>query len=201
MSSETFTETDRHLHPLTPDSWVLEIGAHQGKDAQILARKYGCQVICYEPVKEFFDAIIAMMKSDATLNSLLRAFHSGIGATAREETFGVKGELSGIVCSGNRSEKVTILPIDRVLKHWFDVFGHGPDLMNLNVESMEYEILEAILDRGMESQIARLQVQPHSVVPMAEKRWAGIRNRLLMNFRILAEHPAMDIGWTIFERK
>lgn len=197
----TFTENNRFDYPLTPDSWVLDIGAYKGSSAKTLCEKYGCRVVCYEPVKEFFDELSALIAANSYLAHRMVAIPAGVGDHERDETFGVKGELSGIVCMGNQAEVVKIVPIDRVLTLWTEAMGSPPDLLMINAEGMEHEILESLLDNGLESQIRFLQVQPHSVIPRAVERWAAIRNRLLMNFNITSEDVAMDTGWILMERK
>lgn len=197
-----FTENNRFDYPaFTKDSWVLDIGAHCGKSAKILADKYGCRVISYEPVKEFYDQIVALLKREPVLQSLIMPVNAGIGATERDEIMGVQGDLSGIMCAGNRKETVKIVSIDKVIPLWMEILGSAPSLLMINAENMEYEILEAMLDNGLESFFQFLQVQPHGGVPRAAERWAAIRNRLLMNFRITSEDKDLGTGWLLMERK
>lgn len=195
-----FTESIRYQYPLTKYSWVLDIGAYTGGTAKTLAEKYDCKVVCYEPVKEFYDQLVKTI-DDNHLSTRIVAVPAGVGATERDEEFGVKGELSGIVCSGNYREKVKIVSAKDVILMWTKMMGKTPDLLCLNAEGGEFEILDSILDDGLESHFRWIQVQPHSVVPNATQRWAGIRNRLLMNFRITAEDPQMDRGWLLMEQK
>ena len=196
-----FTESDRYLYPnLTSTSVVIDVGGYEGNWSRLIAEKYGCKNIhCYEPVPEFYKNIVARFQG-TPLETLIHVHNSGIGASARTEMFGVQGDRSGIVCSGNYQQSVKIIPIAWVLR------AHGGenqqiDLLKLNVEGCEFEILEALLDEGIDSAFRHIQVQPHSVVPNAKERWASIRNRLLMNFRITAEDPQLDLGWLLLERK
>ncbi len=197
---KAFHESDRHAYNFTRDSWVLECGAHEGQTADILASKYGCRIVCYEPVKEFYLKLASRFICTPLAN-LIYPVHAGLGARARTEEFGVKGDLSGIVCDGNYRESVKIVSVTDALANWTKEFGRTPDLLAINAEGMEMEILESILDAGMERFCAHIQCQPHSVIPKAAERWAGIRNRLLMNFRITSEDPQMDRGWLLLERK
>lgn len=196
-----FTESDRFSYSsLNRDTWVLELGAHCGKSARILAEKYGCRIVCYEPIVEFHDKIIEMLAANQHLANLIVPICAGVGATERKEKFRIHGELTGIVSDGPEQE-VHIIPIYEVLMAWTGILGRPPELLCVNIENMEYELFEAILDRGLESQFAHIQVQPHSGVPLAAARWAGIRNRLMMNFRIDHEDPSLDTGWMLASRK
>jgi hypothetical protein len=195
-----FTENDRYNYRLTPQSWVMMIGGYTGRDSKILAEKYGCRIVVYEPVQRFFDQLVSYFLT-TPWNPLIFPVHAGIGATKRFEQFHIKGDMSGAYCGEGPTEDVSILPIADELQKWTEVFGRTPDLLVLNAEGAEYEILPALLDRGMDGFFQYIQVQPHAVVSDCESRWAEIRNRLQINFRITSEDPNISNGWLLLERK
>lgn len=195
---KTFTESDRYLYPLTKDSLVIDAGSYQGNFAHHINEKYGCGVIALEPVREFWQKIMDRFGSDQKDIVVLNV---GLASTARKEIFGLKGDMTGVAQIGAevKTEVTLISPQDLLALPW--CAGRTPDLLKLNIEGLEHEVLEAILDAGMERFFGALQIQPHSVVPNAASRWASIRNRLLMNFRITSEDPSLDQGWLLMERK
>jgi hypothetical protein len=195
-----FSEHMRYEYPLTPQSWVLMIGGYHGKDTHILVEKYGCRVVVYEPVKEFFDKLVAYFLT-TPWNHLVFPVNAGVGVNSRFTTMGVKGDMSGEFCGEGPRQEVRIEPVSEIVKHWTEEFKRTPDLLVVNCEGGEFEIMPALLDSGMDGFFQWIQVQPHAVVPDCEARWASIRNRLLMNFRITSEDPNISNGWLLLERK
>lgn len=198
---KTFTEADRFEYPCLrePGSWVLMLGAYKGREAFIFAERYGCDVVCYEPIREFHESIVRK-KLDEPKGHLIHTVSCAVGAYARHETFGVKGELSGIGCEGNHKEEVTVVPILAVVAEWTHDMGSFPALVCMNIEGSEYEVLNAVLEHSLQKCIPRLQVQPHSSTGMAHQ-WNTIRTRLLEHYDVVSEDPNIDTGWLLLERK
>lgn len=192
---QTFREELRYQYPLSPSSIVIDAGGYEGNFARSIAEKYGCHVQVYEPVWAFSERIAARFVG-TPMADRIHLHHAGIGATARRETFGVKGDMSGVACTScNHQEEVSIVPIAGVL------LAHAGtdkqvDLLKLNIESMEFEVLEAICDAGLDHRFTNIQVQPHNTIPNAASRWESIKRRLQLNHRITWDEPWI---WTNFE--
>lgn len=187
-----FTENLRYEYPLTKDSIVIDAGGYEGNFARLIGERYGCRVFVYEPIKEFFDAI----KKRLAANPNITVLNCAIGATERKETFGVKGDMTGIACtSNNREEEVQIVAIDQVLGLLAGT-DKQVDLLKLNIEGMEYEVLEALLERGLTHRFTNIQVQFHGHIPQAERRRDYIKNLMLMNHKITWD---AEWVWTNFE--
>ncbi len=189
-----FTEDLRYQYPLTPDSIVIDCGGYEGNFAKIIAEKYGCRVHVYEPILEHAANILQRFENTPLANRI-RVLHAGVGSHERKETFGVKGDQTGIACSGNRSEEVQIVAIEQVLGLLAGM-DRQVDLLKLNIEGMEYEVLEALLDRGLTHRFNNIQVQFHSHIPRAEQRRDYIKNLMMMNHQITWD---ADWIWTNFE--
>lgn len=200
-----FTENDRFNYTgLTSFRWVLDIGAHAGKSAFILAQKYGCHVVCYEPVTEFYNQLAARCITesfDKPNAGLIFPVKAAVGAEDGHALFGVHGDLSGEFCASDKQDAVTVEGIKSVLERWTTKFGEPPFLVMINAEGGEHVILETMLDQGLECQMKHLQVQPHAVVPDYAERWANIKRRLALNFKIAAEDPDFGTGWLLMEQK
>lgn len=194
----TFTESDRYSYnDLTKNSLVIDAGSYEGNWANLMNEKYGCQVIALEPVPEFYANIANRFAGREGIIVL----NAGLAGTSRKEKFGVKGALTGIACPPDNGEaEVQLIGVAELLNTpW--CLGKQIDLLKLNVEGSEFEILDAILDGGIECRFSNLQIQPHDVIPNAKMRWGFIRNRLQMNFRITHEDPALGTGWALFSLK
>jgi FkbM family methyltransferase len=175
-----FTENDRYEYPLTPDSLALDCGVHQGQFAHTLHDKYGCRIVGFEPVTEFYDKSVDRLKALPKIT--IR--HAGVGATTRQERMSIKGDMSGIFADNPTAEDVQILAIGDILAPWDTV-----DLIKLNIEGMEFEVLEAVLAEGWATKLRNIQVQFHSVVPEFERRHADIRGGLLKTHHLTFDAP------------
>lgn len=189
-----FTESLRHEYPLTPDSIVIDAGGYEGSFAKTIAEKYGCRVYVYEPVLEHAAGILRRIEH-TPLAALIKVLNAGLGANDRREKFGVKGDQTGIACDGNREEEVQIVAIDQALVVLAGT-DRQVDLLKLNIEGMEFEVLEALLDRGLTHRFNNIQVQFHNNLPRAEQRRDYIKNLMLLNHRITWD---ADWVWTNFE--
>lgn len=196
MTIPAFTESHRYIYPLTPDSLVIDAGGYEGNFANIIHEKYGCTVLVLEPVPVFCDAIKARFINTPGIKVL----NVGLGPETKKEFFGIQGGLTGIANGSDHKVQVQLISPTALLElPW--CAGRTVALLKLNIEGLECDVLDAVLDAGIECRFEHIQVQFHSVIPFAAQRRAGIRNRLLMNFRLTSEDPDMDTGWSLFALK
>lgn len=195
---KTFTESLRSDYPFNHACIVMEIGCHTGNWAKAMAEKFGCRVLTFEPIKRFYDeAHVRFLISP--ISHLVCVENVGIGATTRRETLRIKGDMSGIVADGE-PEEVQMVAIDEALRHEW-VKDQPIDLLAINCEGCEYEILDALLEQGLMARFTNIQIQWHSVVPLAEARRDSIRNMLRITHRPTWELGAFDNGWDGWELK
>lgn len=190
-----FTEEDRYcIEGLTPDSLVIDGGAHQGNWGRLITEKYNCRVHFFEPIREFYVKMNSELakhpqRPRMTLHSL------GLGGTTRKEVFKIKGGMSGPWADGVE-EEVLLLGIGELLSH--PIFeGRQVGCLKLNVEGSEHEILEAILDLGLAKKFNVLHVQPHTVVPDYAVRWGKIKERLAATHELMWDEPWIWTGWKL----
>jgi hypothetical protein len=108
---------------------------------------------------------------------------------------GLKGDMSGLHADG---------PLRRVLvisaNHFIaDKVKAEVDLLKLNVEGMEYEILESMLNPvGTIDKIKHLQIQFHGVGNHSEARYAMIRESLQETHELTHDY---GMAWQLWRRK
>ena len=175
-----FTENDRYEYPLTPDSLVIDCGVYQGTFSHILHGKYGCRIIGYEPISSFYANSVERLR---TLSSVI-VRNEGVGATTRRVTMSIKGDMTGIFADNPTSEEVQVRAIGEVLEPFESI-----DLLKLNVEGMEFEVLDAVLEAGLAPKLRNIQVQFHSVIPKCEERHRRIRSGLLATHELTFDAP------------
>lgn len=182
-----FTENDRYEYDLTAQSIVLDVGAHKGTFAGNINSKYGCHVMCYEPVKEFFD--ITRARFSATDDVCV--FPYGLGREPRNEIFKIKGDMTGKFAEGPEQEVLIIGIRDEMLS----LGNPQVDLIKINIEGGEYELLEAILDLNMARMFRDIQVQFHGCIPDAVERRDLIRARLSSTHHLTYDCPFIWENW------
>jgi FkbM family methyltransferase len=177
-----FTEELRYEYPLKPDDLVVDVGGYEGKFANEIRKRYGCRVWCFEPV--FHQEIRSKLYPG------IKLFTSGIGRDNYDQTFQIKGDMTGAWADGSEIE-VSIVNVNEVL-------NEPVALLKLNCEGGEYEILEAILDDGDPLLFDNIQVQFHPIFPDSEQRWQKIRERLLVTHELTYDAPWC---WENYKRK
>jgi len=177
-----FTEELRYEYPLKPDDLVVDVGGYEGKFANEIRRRYDCRVSCFEPV--FYEQLRKTIDSEVLL------FPFGLGNSERNETFYVKGDMTGGWADGD--------PVYVKIANINTVITYPVALLKLNCEGGEYEILEAILDDGDPLLYDNIQVQFHNIFPDSEARWQKIRERLLVTHELTYDAPWC---WENYKRK
>lgn len=176
VNTTTFTEALRYDYPLTKSSRVIDAGFYEGAFSRQIAEKYGCWIDAYEPIEEWCKRGRALKLPGVNL------IRGAVGVWAGSTLLRVQGAMTGPYADGPMEETPLFL-ID-------DVIGDGCDLLKLNIEGGEFDVLERMVNRGLASRCADIQVQFHSCVPNAEKRWKWIRAQLLTT-----HHLTYDFSW------
>lgn len=179
MRTTDFQESLRYDYPLTPDSMVIDLGAHVGSFAAGIYEKFKCYVQAYEPVSEFYDKAQERL---APYKPKVKLFKASVGPRETQIEFGVKGSMSGSFTQGNYNEVVQMWDISSVVKM-------PVDLIKINIEGGEFDLLDAILDRELHLNIRNIQVQFHSNVPNPLERWQEINRRLLETHELTYYFP------------
>lgn len=184
-----FTESMRYEYPLTPESIVLDVGCHKGAFSKIISEKYGCIILAFEPIEQFYDEAVETLKDKPNV----QVFKCGVGASARVEQFKIKGDMSGAFADGEK-EDVDIIAFDELLAD-----GGPPsiDLIKINIEGGEFELLEHIIEKELQGLSKNIQVQFHPVVADYEKRHTAIREALLKTHKLTYDAPWC---WENYER-
>lgn len=184
-----YTESDRYNYPeIVAHSAIVDVGAYNGIWAREMARKYGCTVLAFEPVGKLWLEACDNCKEHSNIIVL----NAGLGARHREEEFGVQDNSSGAFAGSPTREKVTILSAVDQLVHG----GLGPfPLMKLNIEGMEYELLEAILAEECAGYFRNIQIQFHTCAPDWQSRYDAIAAGLSKTHALTWRTPFIWENW------
>lgn len=187
---KTFYESLRYeIDGLTPDSIVMDVGAHKGAFAAEIVRRYGCTVHCYEPVPEFFNILCARFRDNANI----RMWPYALGWADGIIKLGVKGDMSGQFCTSPNET------IEVPMRHFGDVFrkviGRRCALLKINAEGGEYEILQSAIENDLIDDFDHISVQFHTVRPDYESLHAEIRSEIAKTHDLEYDEPFIWTGW------
>jgi len=183
---EPFREQMRYEYDLDCESYVIDLGGYEGRFASILHQAYACDVDVYEPIDAFFLDCVKNLQP----YPIVRVFHYGVGGSERTETFHVETDRTGVFANGN-TEEVRIKDIK-------DVIGdRNVDLIKINIEGMEFEVLERVLELGLQSKLRNIQVQFHKIAPDSEERYEKIRDELLKTHKLTFDYPFVWQNFTL----
>jgi FkbM family methyltransferase len=156
------TEEQRLDYPLGPESVVLDVGAYVGHFTRDVFERFGCSVIAFEPVPEFYKQMPASWRTaEAMTKHGPVAYNYGLGAKTERVRFKVRNDSSG-----RNRDAVAEDDQEVLIREVAAVFGGldlgNVDLMKINIEGDEYDLLDRMLDVGLVARIRYLQIQFHS---------------------------------------
>lgn len=194
MTSGPFTESLRYEYPLTSQSLVIDAGCYEGNWAKTIHGKYGCRVDAYEPVASFFENCCKNLRG----LDKIRMYNFGVCALQGGKIrLHIQNDSSGAFAGSDVVEDCSFLPIAEIVR----IAGvRRIDLIKLNVEGMEYDIMEALLiskDPFGPSirRFANLQIQFHQNVPEFEQRYAAIAGDLSHTHECTWREPFVWENW------
>jgi len=181
-------ESDRYNYPdLKPDSIVIDGGGYEGNWAKLLWRKHRCRIFVFEPIHEFANKIVANLEIQMTGG--ITVINRGLGAYQRWEGFSIQGDSSGAFGRYGPIETVEVIAIGPIIESWPEIA-----LLKLNVEGMEYEILEALIAQDLMPRIANLQVQFHRL-PGSDELISELAEGLKQTHELVYHEPYCWEGW------
>jgi FkbM family methyltransferase len=183
----SWSESLRYIYPLNTDSFVIDLGGYEGEFAVRMHEIYACEVSCYEPIKKFYEKC----KENAIWYPYIHVINRGAGNSNRMEELHLEDNSTGKFATG-APETIRIQDIKDIIGDKF------VDLLKLNIEGMEYEVLERIIECNLQRQIGNIQVQFHKIGPSYEEKYKNIYNTLLETHELTYDFPFM---WQSFRLK
>jgi len=185
-----FEESDKYNWPLTPDSIVIDAGGYEGNFAKHIHEKHGCTVHVLEPVTQFYLNILATVR-----HPKIHIHHFGIGGSSLLELFTIQGDTSGKYANNGRTDYVSIHEVHEVLS----VFSrHGKvDLLKLNIEGMEFGVLEKLFQSAQIGLVKNLLIQFHNVLESSDMHRKAIQMRLKETHECIFNTEWVWEGWRL----
>ena len=173
-------------YPLNADSTVFDVGGHRGAWSGEIARLYNPNITVFEPVKEFYDALVLRFGD----NPKVRARQVGLSDRTYTTTISKHEDGTSLYLSDGDKEEVRLVDILE--------FDQKLDLISLNCEGEEYPLLSRMMDIGLAGRCQYIQVQFHNCYP----GWADLRESLRERLRETHEERYnVPLVWECWQRK
>lgn len=173
----------RYRYNIAPTDLCVDLGAYCGEWAKEINKLYDCKVICVEPT----DSIFALQHLDwAVIINKAANTHEG------KVTFGGCFYYSSLF-EGDAKYGFKDFPC-------FDVntiLDRPVKLLKINIEGMEYELMNHILDAGLARNIDNFQIQFHVMGGDFdhEAEWEKIAKKLEKTHQIEWNCPFVWESW------
>jgi FkbM family methyltransferase len=196
-------DKSRYMYPLTEKSVVFDVGGYGGETSFQLNELYHPFILVFEPIKKYYESLRGRFEKNINIQVL----PFGLGGYTRETVFQVDNGGSSLFsrnipntsCYGRPScnkptEQVKIKNIVEFMK---ESNIQKIDLLCLNIEGMEYELLDELIRTDAVKQIENIQVQFHRVVEDYKWRRYEITQRLRRTHKRTYNFPFIFENWRI----
>jgi len=178
-------------YPLGRDSVVLDVGGYRGDFAQQILERFGCRVVLFEPVPQFF----ALCEQRFAGRPEVRCYNYGLGATAGR--FAITDEADGSSLAKPAAAAHQWVEVRRFSDVIRDLGLERIDLLKLNIEGGEFDLLTHLLETGLIRRVRYLQVQFHHFVEDAGIRRDRIREALRQTHEEMWNYPFVWESWRL----
>lgn len=182
--------TLRLRYDLNASSTVLDVGGYEGQWASDIFAMYGCTVHVFEPAPAF----ASRLSERFARNPRISVHPFGLGGTSRADMIHLSDDATSVVRGSGSAVPIRIVAVDAALEE----LGLGSvELMKVNIEGLEYELIERLLDTGKVAAVRDLQVQFHDFVPDAERRLLALQERLGATHALTYQYPYVWENWRL----
>ncbi len=185
--------TLRLAYPLNENSVVFDLGGYKGQWASDIFSKYCCNVYVFEPVMAFYEAIEKRFQH----NKKIRTFPFGLAEENKKVVLGVDKDRSSMF-KGSDDGEVIVLHSFKEFLSTYQI--KNIDVIKINIEGAEYDLLDSIIEEGLQTRISDIQVQFHDFVPDAENRMNAIYKALKQTHKTTWQYPFVWENWGIRNR-
>ena len=178
--------------PLNKDSVVLDLGGYYGDYTAKIYCRYGCKVFIFEPVKEFYYAIVNRFKN----NDSIKMINAGVGSSDKTLRINKSFDGSSVFGKTGNFEDICIVSLTEYIKKEITT---QIDLVVINIEGGEYELLDAIFDdQVIAKQIDCILIQFHDFIENAVEMREKIQRQMIKTHDLIWDFPFV---WECWKKK
>jgi len=182
--------THRLNYDLNQDSIVFDVGGYVGWFVEQINNKYGSKIYCYEPLKSFCEQI----QTKFVDNKNVFVFPLAISDENKKEIIYINNDASSMHQKTGQPVEIDCVTLDKVMQ---DNNITHIDLIKINIEGVEYQLLEYMIKNGLIEKCDNIQVQFHMFVENSDLRYNYIRYELEKTHHLTYEYPFVWENWEI----
>lgn len=184
--SPPFDEPLRYEYPLNKDSLVIDGGGFEGNWAAGMSERYGCTVIIFEPVHQFFSQLLRRFQSADNVAIDCAGLGGADCENGKQVKIYIRNNSSGLFSPGPEAETVKLYSASIVVGK----FTRPVDVLKLNIEGCEFDVIEDLIGSGQIKRVKNIQVQWHDCAPDAVMRFDALQKKLTETHEL-----TLDSGW------
>jgi FkbM family methyltransferase len=185
-------QTHRIDYPLLENSVVVDAGGYQGGWTETIWEKFRPNIHVLEPLNSYYYKIEERFRS----KEKIKVYNYGLSSKEGDFLLNLDNDSSSIYKPGSDVEKVKM----KTFKLFLEESGIDQiDLMKINIEGAEYELLEDIIEKGLQKRIKNIQVQFHVFIPDCNERRRKIRESLSETHECTYNYDFIWENWKIRE--
>lgn len=142
-------------HDLEKTSVVVDIGAYTGEWISQMVKRHDCNYYALEPVEKFYDILNKRFEK----HDNVKCYMAGISSCNEIKKINISGDASSVFGSGKETEIILYDFQDFLKEHKIEKV----DLVQVNIEGMEYEVLNSWLKNDTIKKIDKILIQFHDV--------------------------------------
>jgi FkbM family methyltransferase len=188
-------ETLRLDYPLTPDSYVLDIGGFKGNFAEQISNKFKCTIHIFEPMVKYAAHIAHRCKD----NNKVFVHPVGVGGKSEDIIIYIPdGADEATMHPGNSNiagkEEIKVIDIVDVFK---DLEIDHFDLMKLNIEGAEFDLLDRLIAKKLHKKVTDIQIQFHKIDENSEERRSKLQKKLSKTHECTYDYEFVWENWKL----
>jgi FkbM family methyltransferase len=180
-------------YPLNENSQVIELGGFQGLWTKRISKKFNCNVLVIEPIREFYDQMNYDFDQSLKNRQKIKTENAGISTEEKTLYFSVAGDATSSHIQSNNPVSIKCFPLEYYMeKHKIDKV----DLIQINIEGEEYPLMEKWIQSEILKKFKYLQIQYHRIGENYEIRHKNIQEGLKnLGFVLRWEYPFVWESW------
>jgi FkbM family methyltransferase len=176
-------------YPLADGDLVFDVGGHCGDWAADILARYNPRLWIFEPVA----AHVAQLHERFDGDPRVRILPVAAGIADQKVKINLNGTGSTLLGQSGNTEEIDVINLcNFVVNERLDEVT----LCKINIEGLEFDLLDLIIQSGVVERIRDLQIQFHDVFPEAKKRRDSIREKLTATHRLSYDYPFVWENWT-----
>lgn len=137
-------------YDLNENSLVWDVGGYKGEWAEKIWNRYHCFLDIFEPVEDYYKIIVNKFQYDKKI----LIWNCGLGTRDEVRNIAKNGDKSSFLTKTGEIKPAKLLDIGTM--------NEMVELIKLNIEGMEYELLNKIIHAGRITNYKNIQVQFHN---------------------------------------